>query len=476
MVISMVTVGFAGIAGTAVANVDGTIDEDDYDRNITPGQAVFQGQIVLIQLPADHENSWWELRRVDEGEVGGLVSTPMIVDATFSSKVYAIIDTQNRDPDDYILSNASRGTSLNDISDDPETEDYYGVHFENFVQDLDVEFDEDDVANVEDNSEIDLNIQSNIRNNYAVTVSADGLDEQELKNIFTSDDQWNLETEQTDRSEVQANHDNSSLYFVDEDQESITLFGAEGDAEITFEDIEPNEYDFEFEVFDSTAASTSPISVFGDVIDPDGPPLYNLTLENDGSIYSVGFPGETDGTLEDIFVNGFDGVEAVYGYDSENNQWQLFTGDDFNRDTEELEAIVVLTDGQTEPSEIDISIKFEKQAVAQPSQRTLEEGWEFTPASTFDDVDTVFDRGTADVTIALDSFATPQVNQLGTHGNFLSQQTTPYYDLESGQPPQMNPFKGYFVYVTEEGTHPSIVSGIESRQEADQALNATNIG
>lgn len=465
MICSMVAAGFAA-APAAAATLS-----DDYDRNAgdTSGVTLFQGQEVAYNVTGVQGSDNVELREVNtSGNTPTVGSLQQVLSA--GSGDYVIIDTSNLETGQYVLTRQSFGDNV-DVSGQGD------IRFEVVVQDLTIEFSKDSVSNNED-TELDVVVSSATRNNYVVTFAADGLSEDDLEELFNTTDNKNVTDTYVDngkllRSAVGENtsSEDPNNYILTEN--AIHVFRPEEKTALNFEGIGLGRYEFTADVLDSTAQDAAQISVLGNVIGPGDPPQYNLTLENDGTAYAVGFPGATDDTLNDVFTNGFDGVNAVYEYDANANSWTLLTGDDFNEPLTALDAVVVVTAGDEGPNNIALEVVFTNESVTSPTSRTLSEGWAFTTASTADDAKTVFDRGNAEVTVVLDAFAGPEVLQEDTAQSFQSQQPTPYYDLGTGDPPQMSPFAGYFVHVTESGSHPSLLSGIETRQESDAALNLT---
>ena len=151
----------ADIESAAIGEFDGT----DYDRTLTGNETVYQGQLTLVNVN-DIDADEPELRRVDsDGNVGALVSSPSVVEDGTGAE-FVILDTANRDADQYVVTGEARGSSIDFTSD---------TRFEVVVQDVDFEFEEDSVDNAGD-TEVDVDIQSDIRNRYAVTVTAEDPD------------------------------------------------------------------------------------------------------------------------------------------------------------------------------------------------------------------------------------------------------------------------------------------------------------
>ena len=204
---------------------------------------------------------------------------------------------------------------------------------------------------------------------------------------------------------------------------------------------------------------------------PSPEPSYNLTLENDGSVHSVGFPGPIRGDLNDLFVSGADGINAIYRFNSTTKSWEQQT--ELGRSPEELTAIAIVTSG-TGPSEIQMKMAFDQRTVAVPGTRSLNtEGWHFVSPSSFDTPGTVFNRGTSRNSLVLDSFEGPQLEIAQTPATFQAQHGSRVYDMRSDNPPVMNPFEGYFVYITRRGDQPALIANADTRYELDSTLNVT---
>ena len=358
MVLSMVAIGFAGFAGTAVAGNMSEVDADDYDRQIDDGETVFQGQLVLVDADDigttghTYGDDEVELRRVVDDEVGSLVSTPTLRETDPSNDQYFILNTESRNADRYVLTNESRGTDISGL-----------LTFEVAIQDLTVEFDEDDVGDTVGDSEVDVEIDSDIRNRYVVNVSADGLDADDLRDVFTQGNAatWNNELGSLDdRSVVHQNRDNTGDYFVDEDEDRIVLFDAEGEHTLNFTDVSTGDYEFEFEVFDSTAGDSDSITVVegdvGDVvfaedtIDIEQGGVVNVTLVStdaaDSAQLVIGDTGDIGYQLNaTIDFDGDDEVTVAFNtYAAGTNRTGDFDG---------VEVLEIVSDGDAFLVDID---------------------------------------------------------------------------------------------------------------------------
>jgi hypothetical protein len=466
IIASMVTVGFAVTPIDVAGKEETTRDADKSFSDISglEGSLVYFGQSVAVGVDGQglEDGDTVTLREVTGDSSSSPVSQLTVQQDT--DGLYVQFDTSERPNADYFLS----GGNL----------DQDNTEFEIVNQDLEFTFSKDSVSNA-GNTEVDIDTSSALRNSYVVTFTANGLSEKDLENLFSTSNNENVTDRYVENGELlyeaideNKTSEDAGNYILTED--AIHVFNAEGTRTLDFEGISPGEYTFTADVLDTAAQSTSEIGVFGEVVGPGDPPEYDLRLKNDGTAYTVGFPGPTAGTLNDVFTNGLEGVSAVYEYDANVDQWRLLKGNDFNEPPAALDAVVIVTTGETGPNEIDLEITFTNESVTSPTSQTLTKGWAFITASTADDADTVFNRGSAEMTVVLDAFAAPEVQQVDTAPSFQYQQPTPYYDLETGEPPQMSPFAGYFVHVTESGTYPSLLSGIETRQESDAALNLTD--
>ncbi|MFD1684085.1 BGTF surface domain-containing protein [Halobellus litoreus] len=120
------------------------------------------------------------------------------------------------------------------------------VAWEVTTQDLSIDFDEESVTNSGEDSANELEIETN-RGSSDIEVSADGdLEQQELLDIF-SDSAFNAQP----------------LPDYDDDSEDTIVLGSIGDVteDTDFEDIDEGEYEFTFEVSDSTAEDSGTVEV-----------------------------------------------------------------------------------------------------------------------------------------------------------------------------------------------------------------------
>jgi len=263
MSVFAVPLAFAGGAAAAVTDNDA-----DFDRAVTNGATVYQGQILIADVDnydsVDQDNL--ELRRFNtdgDGKVGSLVAALTVEDGD-TNEDYVIINTVNRNTGQYIITNQSNG---GDPADDPNS-----ITFEVVEQDLTVSFDDDEVADSGADAETTFEVESDARNKYAINVTADGLDAAELQQIFNASGDIgpdsSTESFAQNRSAI-AQHVQASTrsvltddgHAIDTDDDVLTIFNGEREFEISFDDIDTDEYELEVEVVDSTASATASVTV-----------------------------------------------------------------------------------------------------------------------------------------------------------------------------------------------------------------------
>ncbi|MGM0592889.1 MAG: BGTF surface domain-containing protein, partial [Halobacteriota archaeon] len=212
-VVSAVAVGFA--AAPAVAQDASYDDTDDLI-----GELLWQGETVEVAgLDPETDVSL----RESTGDGSRLVEELNTGDGTVE------IDTGDLDAGDYFI--AGGGSAM-----DAENT------FEVVVQDLDVEFDED---SVESDETAALEIDSN-RGTYSLDVSADGdLDDDQLERLF---------------------EDDFDVSNVGDDDEVTLNDVSDGTFDATFSNVDglsTGEYEFTFDVTDTSAEDTASITVGG---------------------------------------------------------------------------------------------------------------------------------------------------------------------------------------------------------------------
>ncbi|MDZ7731002.1 MAG: hypothetical protein U5K37_08895 [Natrialbaceae archaeon] len=197
-------------------------------------------------------------------------------------------------------------------------------------------------------------------------------------------------------------------------------------------------------------------------VTPVGPPTYEMSIPNDGGIYSLGFPAAINGSLAAAFPNGYDGLSAVYRYD---NGWTQIN-DFANTSVDPLDTIVLTTRGNAGPAEVDLAVPL--QTGSSLSTRSVSAGWQYIAAPAFTDAESAF-GGSIDPSVTIiDRYGGPSSSEFQSVSPFA------FYQFGSYQwgvtPPAVSPFKGYFVYFQNSATVPVVVSDLESKSDADFRL------
>ncbi|ELZ37272.1 hypothetical protein C472_09141, partial [Halorubrum tebenquichense DSM 14210] len=349
--------------GSDTADIDITEPDDsdlyDFDRNegTNSGATLYQGQEVLYDVTDIPGSTTDDLRlyRLDtSGDTNELGTSVAALDGDDGR---VVIDTENRDEGQYVISTQSTGDAVD--TEDPN----YDIRLSVIPQDLDAEFDGDTVGDQGDDALVDYEIDSTARNNYNVNIDVDGLDEEDLEQIFDdafTGDEVLEDTDDYDRYDVASAGASSGDYALHVEDGYITLFGAEGDHELNFTDIDADDYDFNASVVDSTAEDEDSITVEesgdGEVNIEEG----SLTQEQ-GDV--IEFNVTADGTASSGTV--VVGDEDDFGYQS-NVTINDFGDDDqvtleFNTYTAGLEdeTAVSLVDTDDDDDEIDVEYETE---------------------------------------------------------------------------------------------------------------------
>ena len=182
---------------------------------------------------------------------------------------------------------------------------------------------------------------------------------------------------------------------------------------------------------------------------------HDLVVPADGEAHAVAFPASVEGTVDDVFGE-FNGT--VYAYDGD--EWE--SGEEIaDEDVGALDAFAVSVD----EGEDDLRIAFEyaddESAVPSMTTAELEEGWNFVGAPQSGPSDDAFAAATADVTTVVDVIP-------GSDS-----QMTPYGLDASGEvtnPSDVSPFKGYWVFVTDDGELGATVPVAPTQQNEEAAL------
>jgi surface glycoprotein (TIGR04207 family) len=186
---------------------------------------------------------------------------------------------------------------------------------------------------------------------------------------------------------------------------------------------------------------------------------HDLVVPADGEPHSVAFPAPVDGTVSEVFGE-FDGT--VYAYDGD--EWE--SGEEVRDEhIDALDAFAVTVDEGEQDIRIDFEYAESDDPVPSMTTADLEEGWNFVGAPSGSvNSDEAFAGSTADVTTVIDAIAGP------------NSETTPYGLDASGEvsnPGEVSPFKGYWVFVTDDGELGATVP-VEPTQETEEGALTGN--
>ena len=305
MVLSVIAVPFAFAGGAAAFP---TTVQEDYDTTASSGDRIFQGQEVVFNVTTADWNGSTDVdlftttrddnqdRVLDQfdsvQDIEGY--TPSNGNGTNYS---VVIDTSDLDTGSYSLSDGSEGDLVEPTD----------VNFTIAEQAVNAEFKSDSAADSGADSEVDFEVSSSERNNYAINVSADGLDYEDLVTVFNQsstgpeanavlgNENQSVGNASQVTEAIRQGAPNNEYARLDSDEEVLTIFnGEQEDYTLNFTGIDAGEYDFEVSVIDTTASDSSIINV-SDVGDVDA--------EFDGDITA------TQGDWAEITVNFENGAE-----------------------------------------------------------------------------------------------------------------------------------------------------------------------
>jgi len=310
MVMSVFAVPLAFAGAAAAQTVDVQYEVDGSTQSI-----YYQGQEInatgLTGTGLDGNESY-QLRAITEFDGSNISSSTFVTEFTAISG-NVTIETDNLDTGDYFL----RGPAV-----DNETR---ANSFELTEQSLAVEFDEEEVTDTGNDALVDLEIDSN-RGTYDLNVSAEGdLDVEDLEDIFTTD------------SGLSAIGNNS-----DGDDDTITLSPvSDDDFTLNFTDVDAGDYEFTFEVDDTTAEATASITV---VEGDDGELSVSDVDVAQGDIAS--FEVEFSNTEEGLLVIGNeddDGYQANVSIDSDGEDSVIVHFNTYTAGNEDIDGEFIIT-------------------------------------------------------------------------------------------------------------------------------------
>ncbi|SFR94560.1 surface glycoprotein, partial [Halomicrobium zhouii] len=232
------------LPGSAAANHNDFTDSDA-DDHLNYGER-YWGETVLISGSADATYELWKVNSNDPDEFektlvindeGYTTFSTDGLDGTYTIKADGATDSESG----VAVSNGQIGSGSSGT-------------FSVTTQTFDASFEDADVT--DEDEDVELTIDTN-RGTHAVNVTADGLDGEELRNIFT-----NYET-----SDGITRNGDFSDYNVDGDTLTLNSVNS-GDYRTNFSGVNTGEYTFNFEVTDTEASSSASINV-SDAADGD---------------------------------------------------------------------------------------------------------------------------------------------------------------------------------------------------------------
>jgi len=186
---------------------------------------------------------------------------------------------------------------------------------------------------------------------------------------------------------------------------------------------------------------------------------HDLIVPANGKPHSVAFPAPVEGNVSEVFGE-FNGT--VYAYDGD--EWE--SGEEIaDKDVDALDAFVVTVDEDEEYLQIEFQYAESDDPVPSMTTTDLEAGWNFVGAPTGNaGSDEAFAGSTADVTTVIDALAGQNTA------------STPYGLDASGEvsnPSSVSPFKGYWVFVTDDGELGATVP-VDPTQETEEGALTGN--
>ena len=305
MVMSVFAVPLAFAGAAAAQDPDVVYEVDGSTQSI-----YYQGQEINATELTGNED--YQLRVVTEFDGSNISSSTFVTEYTADSSGNITIETDDLDTGDYFV----RGDGVNETRDNS---------FELTEQSLAVEFDEEEVTDTGNDALVDLEIDSN-RGTYDLNVSAEGdLDVEDLEDIFTTD------------SGLSAIGNNS-----DGDDDTITLSPvSDDDFTLNFTDVDAGDYEFTFEVDDTTAEATASITV---VEGDDGELSVSDVDVAQGDIAS--FEVEFSNTEEGLLVIGNeddDGYQANVSIDSDGEDSVIVHFNTYTAGNEDIDGEFIIT-------------------------------------------------------------------------------------------------------------------------------------
>lgn len=470
MILSVVGASIA-FSGAVTAVKPDTVSENNLPGVVYPGQ-VFD---VKVANPADNWGDTAYLAKIERDGSGDIDSFSLVRSledntAANDQRVYRLNTIDTDSGNEYAIANTSSYRTSTEV-----------VSFYSIDESFDATFDADRINNTDQRSSIKLDSDRQT-SSYNISVQADGLSYDQLKDLFNVSGATGNDAEIRDsrylplNGTFEADYDDGDDITDLEDEGVLTLnlTALQQDSRLSNDKlgIYPKnlaenaglpgdaEYEFEFVVTDTTSRATDVLSISsGKTI----PPVYNFQIPNDGDVYTVGFPAPLNGTVSEALNESNQNLGSettVYVY--ENGGW--VSKNTANIEPEALDAIVIVTDGDDGEDVINMEMRFETTNTPNPGDIAVSEGWNFVAAPSYDPADQVFNVGqTREV---FNPFNDPPSNQVRAAESFLN------YRMSSSSTPEVSPFTGYFIYTEKsDAIQTGLAGGVVDLPQSDEYLN-----
>jgi len=190
----------------------------------------------------EDERHWLGQLLVHEDE-DGIEDAEVLKDDDDNEFITQLTVSENDDGNDYVEidteSSDFESGSYNLTYDSSEGEQV--VSFDLSEQNLTVEPEDVQVHNEGDDTETELDFSSN-RNTYDVNVSSENMSDSDLAQVFSADEAYDFEED-------------------DVEDDYLTLEEVPSEVTVDFDDVDADEYEFAFDVVDSTASYSTNITV-----------------------------------------------------------------------------------------------------------------------------------------------------------------------------------------------------------------------
>jgi len=198
-----------------------------------------------------------DLRAInDDREIAGLESELTIEE--FAGDLYLEVDIDGLEADEYAIVFDDGGLERGDEVRDRDFDENSTIVFDVGEQRFDAEWEEASYDDSDDDALLEFDTN---RGSYNVMISADGLDYDDLENLFDNDANTIPNVDKGDQPR----------FDQDEDDDMIRLDGSSDEIEADFSaaELDPDDYEFEIEVTDSSASDTASVEVEEEDVDGD---------------------------------------------------------------------------------------------------------------------------------------------------------------------------------------------------------------